>query len=320
MSKLFYKEKENSPLNFYDSLKSFQDLQLLIKTGETESQYLECKSPSAPYLSKEIKNKLSQNLSAFANSGGGVIIWGIRTDKWKDLDRLTQIEPIPSVEDFKKALDVNVPILTMPAVQFKNKIIKEKSKDTKGIIITYVFQTAGDPVQANDGNFYLRIKDTPQLMPYETIKRMFLGTYSPDLSMVFDRRLIKIIEQNKWKIPIILSNKSNYPAKNTIVTVSINNPNACERIDSKGFLDQSDINPGRKIYITQVLREPIYKGLRSFIGEIIVTMKRLKALKRLLDITVKIYSEGMRARYQRIKIYLFKKRFKIKEINSDYLY
>ncbi|MBA7605809.1 hypothetical protein ES703_12944 [subsurface metagenome] len=304
-------------LAFFHSLNSTKDIQGLIKEGETENQYLECKSPAVSYLNKGMKNKLSKYLSAFVNSGGGIIIWGVRTNEYRGLDRLTQIEHVPLVKSFKKDLDLNIPILTIPPVRFLNKLIKEKTQDKKGLVISYIFPTKGDPVRAEDGNFYLRIKDKTQQMPYEVIKRMFLGADTPELFMILDPQLIKVDTQGRWKIPITLSNNSSYAAKNTQVGVTINNPDACEKIDFTGFKDASDLNPGSRIYITWTLSAPIYKKLDSVIGEMMVT---LRARRRLFDITVTIYSEKMRARYQIFKIYLFRKKFKIKETKRDYLY
>jgi hypothetical protein len=316
----FYEGKAENILNFYNTLNTFEDIQKLIDSGEAESQYLECKSPSSPRLDKGLKSELARIISGFSNTSGGIIIWGVKTDRHGNLDILTQIEPIGSIKNFVKELELSIPLLTEPPIQTRTKIIKEKPKDNKGLAITYVPITKGDPIRVTNENFYLRMGDHIEPMPYEVIKRMFIGANTPDLFMVLDPRLIKVDEQGRWKIPITLSNYSNYTAKNTKVAVGLNNPDACERIDFSGFIDQSDINPGKKIYITQTLREPIYKKLDSVIGEMRITMKKLKIPKRLLDLTVKIYSEGMRARYQRIKIYLFKKRFRIKEVERDYLY
>jgi predicted HTH transcriptional regulator len=80
----------------YDSLAQYSDLDELIKGAEAEGLYLECKAPTAPQLTRDLRNTLGKALSGFSNTEGGIIIWGISTTKHAQsgLDVLSQIEPI----------------------------------------------------------------------------------------------------------------------------------------------------------------------------------------------------------------------------------
>ncbi len=317
-NEFYISEKESVP-DFYNSLNTFEDINRLIEGGEVESDYLECKQVEAPRLGSGIKKQLSQTASALANNKGGIILIGVETTKQGEVDRLTQIAPIGAVEKLAGEIKTIFPLICEPPVKFAIKTIKEKETDKKGMVAVYVYPTSSDPVMSVlEKKFYLRIGGEDRVMPYETIKRMFLGSESPELWMKLDSRLIQIKENNKWEIPISLENSSTAIAKNTTVTVRIINFSFCEKLEfTPLFRDQSDINPGSKIYITETLKEPIYKGLVSFIGKMFVTMKKGK---RKLELLIKIYSEDMIARYQIIKIYLYKKRFQIKELERDYLY
>jgi len=300
---VIYISGKESVLDFYNSLGTFEDINRLIEGGEVESDYLECKQIESCHLGSGIKKQLSQTASAFANNKGGVILIGVETDSQGGVDRLTQIAPIGAVEKLAREIKTIFPLICEPPIKFTIKIIKEKETDKKGIL---------------EKKFYLRIGGGDEIMPYETIKRMFLGSKSPDVWMRLDPRLIRMKEDNKWEIPINLENSSSAIAKNTIVAIRIINFSFCEKLEfTPLFRDQSDVNPGDKIYITDPLKNPIYKGLNSLIGEMLVTMKKGK---RKLELLIKIYSENMIARYQRIKIYLYKKKFRIKEIERGYLY
>jgi len=308
---------KDSILELFQSFKSLDEIQKFIEEGEVENEYLECKQSDSAHLGSGLKKQLARTMSAFANNKGGIILIGVQTDKAGEVDRLTQIVPIGSVKKLAKEIKTILPLVCEPPVRFVVKTIKEKESDKKGIVGIYIYPTSSDPVRATtEKKFYLRIGGNDQPMPYETIKRMFLGAESPDVWKRLDPRLVKI-KEGKWEIPIELKNFSTAIAKNTTVTIRINNPSSCEKIEFQGFKDQSDINPGSKIYMTRVLREPIYKGLNSLIGTMFVTMKKRKIK---LDILVTIYSENMRARYQKIKIYLYKRKFRIKELERDYLY
>lgn len=83
----------------YKSLDNYSDIEKLIEEGETESLLLECKAPQQPRLNRKVKNNLAIAISGFSNTAGGVIIWGMNTEKHShsNLDILTQIVPIGSV-------------------------------------------------------------------------------------------------------------------------------------------------------------------------------------------------------------------------------
>ena len=46
---------------FYDSIKKYSDLERLVNEGESESLFLECKSPLTPSLNVEFKEDISQS-------------------------------------------------------------------------------------------------------------------------------------------------------------------------------------------------------------------------------------------------------------------
>ena len=310
-------------LALFNSLNTIQTVQRLIDDGEAENQYIECKSPTAPQLSRDLKFQLSQAVSGFANSGGGVIIWGVSTTKHQHsgLDILTQIELIGSIKNFAQEIDSTIPRLIKPLTieLHQSRILREKPSDTKGIIITYISPTDGDPIQANDEKFYLRIRDEFKEMPYETIKRMFSGTVSPDLYPVFDNRLVKLEQDDSWRFPIILENRSSAAAKDTEVSIDIKNFSSCESVNSREFRDSSNINPGIKIFIAEV-NKPIHRGMNIIAGNLVVKMKKIKRVKRVLNLLITIYATNMRAKQREVTVELAKKGFSVKSSKDNYLY
>jgi predicted HTH transcriptional regulator len=59
----------------------------LIKSGEKESLTLEYKSSSSLKNQDKEKNERAKDVSAFANSAGGVILYGILEDKHASFSR-----------------------------------------------------------------------------------------------------------------------------------------------------------------------------------------------------------------------------------------
>jgi hypothetical protein len=79
-------------VSLYDELNSLEDLQRLIDTDERESETLEYKRSSKP-LQPVDRKELAKDISAFANSSGGLIVYGIATDP-EDKTKPTHLEPI----------------------------------------------------------------------------------------------------------------------------------------------------------------------------------------------------------------------------------
>lgn len=313
-----FPDTSDNLVQFFDSLKRFSDIRKLIHDGEAEGQYLECKSPRSPQeLDRNLQAEISQEISGFSNAGGGIIIFGVSTDPKQGLDVLTQIEPIGLVKQFSKKLELNVPLLTEPPVKATIKVLKNRQADTKGAVLMYIPNTSGDPIKAKDHKFYLRTGDKTPEMPYETVKRMFLGSTSPDLDIVFNRDLIKQHDDKKWEIPIILQNKVGVPAKSISVSVEFNNPLSFQEVSISRFSDVSSINPNKKIFMAD-LSGTAHKGLNLIIGKIFALMK---PRKRLMDITITVYAEYMRAKNFNFKINVFSKgKIQIKKVSEDFLY
>ncbi|MFA5954473.1 MAG: ATP-binding protein [Patescibacteria group bacterium] len=314
---------ENIAEKFFNSFTKMEDIEKLISEGETEGQYLECKSPQGPYFDKGLKSQLAKELSAFANAGGGVILFGVSTTKHKhsETDVLSQIEEVGAVKKFRKELDVITTTLIEPSIiSCRSKVIFRNPSDSRGVVVTFVPPTPGDPIRSNlDREFYIRIGDDSSKMPYETVKKMFAGTAGPELSALFNDRLVKLEGDGSWKIPIILSNESSAAAKDTEVSVTVINGSACETISGEIFKDQSNVNPGSKVFMTDI-DKPIFRGKNVVVGYIVVKMKKAKFYKRNLNLKIDIFASNMRAKTYTITIKLAKKGFSVMKTKSEYLY
>lgn len=307
-------------LKLYDSLSKSSDLQNLIDQGECEGLFLECKSPAEPILSKDLKNKLSVAISGFSNTEGGIIIWGISTTKHEhgNLDVLSQKENMGNCEYFKKQIEKSFPTLTTPSItNIKNKIIKEKSTETKGVVITYIPKNPGDPIQSNiDNHFYFRNGDEFIKLPYEMLRRLFAATDSPELHALSDSRLIIKKQDNTWEIPIMLENLSSAVAEHVNIFVSMENIDAFETINPQTLQDISVLNPGKKVF-TAKLNTVVHRGFNQLAGKLSIKMKKNK---RVLKISIQIFANKMRAIKEDLSLYLFKDGVSVKKTKQKYIY
>lgn len=310
---------DDAAKRIYDSLNNYKDLEGLILEGESEGLHLECKSPTEPRLTREQKQKLSIAVSGFTNTEGGVIIWGMSTTKkdHRGLDIITQIEPIGNCKGFLKIIETTIPTLTShPITNFKNKIITKNKKDTRGIIITYIPKTLSDPVLSNKENvFYFRNGDEFIPLPYELIKKLFAATSVPNLKPEFSSSIVKI-ENDIWRIPLIISNSSYALARDVMVSISIINNLDCDIVSISQFNDDSDLNPGEKIFSNRV-PVVIYKGSNFLVGKLTVKMKKQKRAKRSLKIKITIYADRMVAKSFLFSINLAKSKFSVKSLGIE---
>jgi len=307
----------------FANLNRYSRIRELIDDGEAEGVYLECKAPHVPRLSRDLKAKLAQAISGFANTAGGVIIWGVSTTKHAEsgLDILTQIEPIASCKRFAQQIDRAIPTLTTPPIQTgASRVLHRRKTDTRGVVVTYIPQTTGDPVRSTiDRRWYLRSGDQFIEMPYQVLQRMFAATSSPDLHFVFHHELVSLGEGEAWKLPIAIENRSSAVAEHVLVSVEITSPSACEKIQAEQFRDVSHLNPGKSIYMVNY-QGVIHRGLNEVVGRLKVSMRKGKRLRRVLRLIITIYAGRMRARRWNVRVQLAKKGFSVKAAEMEFLY
>lgn len=103
--------------DFYDSLNTETGLESLILEGTREDLHVEFKgkrSSSHSRLEESDARQFSRALSGFANSDGGILVWGVVTD---GEDRASDLQPISDVEGFLSRLKKSLLNTTQPAVE-----------------------------------------------------------------------------------------------------------------------------------------------------------------------------------------------------------
>ncbi len=313
---------DDPALRFFDTLRNWRALSDLIAAGEAEGTHLECKAPTAPQLNRDLKATLAQALSGFANSNGGIVLWGVSTTRHTQsgLDVITQLTPIANASHFAKQVDTAIPTLAYPTLTTTpSRVVRERPTDTRGIVVTHIPVTAGDPVQSlTDKRFYIRSGDDFVEMPYEMLGRMFASTQAPDLRPKFDARLIKR-DGLQWTIPLLVENLSSAATGATRISLEVLNHSACDSISIAEFNDVAGVNPGKRLF-TLDRSDPIFRGMNEVLGNLIVTMKRERRPRRLLQVAIGTYSTNMRARRHSFTVHLTQRGFAVRGVKMDYYY
>lgn len=136
----------------FNSFKSKKDLSDAIKNSQTEGLYLEFKEKkdrSISALDEKDKLRFSEVLSQFANSDGGVLIWGVETKK-KPADTAVKLKPISEVREFATFLENGLKDLVVPMVDgVEIKVIPFSKSSKSGFVKVLVPASDKTPHRAN---------------------------------------------------------------------------------------------------------------------------------------------------------------------------
>jgi predicted HTH transcriptional regulator len=134
---------------FFDSLEHIDHIQTLVDACERDTEWLEYKKASEPFTDT---NEISKDVSAFANSSGGVIIYGVSTDR-QDKTKPVLIEGVHAKnrETFDRVVNSRI----QPPIQGLQ--IKMIPQDSPQVTVVYVPPSDGAPHQnAGDHKYYRR--------------------------------------------------------------------------------------------------------------------------------------------------------------------
>lgn len=199
-------KNENIENILYDNINNIDDLSNLIMNNIRESEILEYKSANKKFTDKN-KNDIPKDVSAMANSSGGTIIYGIKTDS-KDKSNPIEIEgtDITNYETFDRVVNS----------QIKKEIKGIKKKMVGNCIIVYIPKSYETPHQSLvDKKYYRRSLTESIPMEHDIVELHFGRRLGPILSLK-----VNIVENEK--ISKLKFNENNFSESITL-RLSVNN-------------------------------------------------------------------------------------------------
>jgi len=152
-----------------------------------ENNILECKQKDSPENGNiEIgdKAKFAKCLSGFANTGGGVVVFGLDARKQDGIDEITAIVPISELKKFESGLreiESRVVERNIQGVEYK----RLEAEPEKGLLAVYVPQSLTPPHRSLvDRHFYIRAGGTFQPLDLPLIEDLFHRRRRPALSFL----------------------------------------------------------------------------------------------------------------------------------------
>jgi hypothetical protein len=217
------------------------DIISLIDTQTPESLTLEYKSCDALKKDESSKKEISKDVSSFANSAGGTIIYGVKEDNNKIFNFDNGYDPNDRQGITKEWLDQVINSNIHPRIN--GLIIKQISLETKnpGYVIYAVVipqATLRAPHQASDKKYYKRSNARSVAMEDYEIRDVMRRTIAPDLFLVIDlirnhddnvttkgKKLCIPCVSSKTSIEVMLDiaicNESSEPANYALITIGL---------------------------------------------------------------------------------------------------
>jgi hypothetical protein len=238
------------------------EIKLLVENKQEENLFLEFKTVNHPNYNDKNKNidkgNFSKCLSGFANSNGGIVIWGIKADEDSNgIDCANDLKPIKELTkllNIFNSLEGQAVTPTIKGVRYK-KI--DKGDDT-GFIVTYVPESDSSPHMANfaDKYYYKRNGDSFYRAEHFDIIDMLSRRKKPRLKLEYKNLKRILAHGTVWRFEFIISvtNEGKAIAKFPYLALNVTNPFYRETygIDGIGFtgLKQTRDNLNYKLSYT----------------------------------------------------------------------
>lgn len=272
-------------------LTNFTEIELnqMILNQVEENLHLDYKGAGSLAVTDSKKREIAKDVSAFANSDGGFVIYGIREfddDSRRHLPE--RLDPIDRTFISKEWLEQVINSNIQPKIE--SLAIHPISLSSGHNHVAYVVKIpkSNTAHQASDKKYYKRYNSESVAMEDYEIKDIINRQTNPVLQLLLSPNSTTFID-NVIAMPIIIMNSSIKMAKDVKLTFQINEPQNCEVVKLNNLNDLSNLNSGKKLF-GSMYDAKIYKGLNIQVGTI-----SIRLLNNILSLsfTTNIYADNM---------------------------
>lgn len=221
------------------------EIESFVDNKREENLYIEFKTVNHPVYNEDNKTYDKKNfstcLSGFANSNGGIVIWGIKANKDSNgVDCANELKPIKQLTkllNMFNSLEGQAVTPTIRGVKHK----KIDYGDDIGFIVTYVPESDSSPHMANyaDNHYYKRNGDSFRRAEHFDIMDMLSRRKQPRLKLEYKNIKKGPIRGTNWRFEFVISltNEGKVTAKFPYLAFNISDPFYRETygVDGMGF-------------------------------------------------------------------------------------
>jgi schlafen family protein len=183
---------------------TLEDIEAFVSEGQEEHLYLDFKVANDPSLSRDDRRNLAKALSGFANSDGGIIVWGIdcrKDDQGRDV--ASELKPIPRIATFLTHLNSLTPQLVSPSVKgVQHRVLYDA--DGRGFAVSFIPSSDSAPHMAKGGEdrYYKRSGSSFLRMEHFEVADMFGSRQRPLLDIYY--RIGQIVRLQDFRFRVII--------------------------------------------------------------------------------------------------------------------
>lgn len=185
--------------DLFDRLRSdgWSVIERWVEEQEAETNHLEFKKKHDPTIASidiEDCDEIAKSLSAFANTGGGVLVIGIDagagTKKGAGFDRVRSVATVADVEGCGGSLERRIKSFTEPPIDGLSVIAIRKPSTTSGVLVIDVPMSDGGPHRATNASarvndrYYMRTAAGAQTIPHSLLADRFGRAANPKLRLL----------------------------------------------------------------------------------------------------------------------------------------
>jgi len=233
-------------MNLEDTFESLDSsaIQQWILDKKEEHLQLDFKRVSDPNVAnRDDRKNFSKSLSGFANSSGGLIVWGIDARKNdRGIDCATALALIDPVQAFLSRLNELTGQSTSPLVDnVRHRAIH--FENDRGCVVTFVPESQSGPHMAKLGEdrYYKRSGDRFYIMEHFDLEDMFGRRAKPNLTVRITRTFLE--DSTNEILRFSIANTGKYLAKYVHFVAFIDNATILRTTGS--MRDITELNDGR---------------------------------------------------------------------------
>ncbi|MCE9552879.1 MAG: ATP-binding protein [Planctomycetes bacterium] len=230
-------------------------LSRMVATNQAETEYLEFKGGGIAKAIDQAKGPFSEVLSAFANTSGGVLVFGIdaRRDPKTIIDGASAQILVANALEFREQLWARRLQATSDHI-VGLRVEAIRSQGDEGFVVCYVPEGQNKPYRAEfaESKYFLRIGDSNAIMPHAILRTMFY----PQAVVAFDCRLwYRNPSGGEHHYGITLTNTGTASAEDLYIKLTVTSPDV--RFDTEPPLVLGDnsltaersIHPGEQLVL-----------------------------------------------------------------------
>ncbi|MBX7132600.1 MAG: ATP-binding protein [Fimbriimonadaceae bacterium] len=180
-----------------------------IERHEAESEILDFKTEPRQ---EDLQKLLGKVATAFANTSGGVIVWGVNSK-----NGASDLKQVVDLAAFELAVaDLTNQAATYPLSGVTHHRIYDPGSTKSGYLITYVPESDNKPHQSTDGYYYMRSGSNSVRMGHQIIRGLMLATGQPRFVLKIGRPTAQFAvgdDLHYWAFKVLALNTGQFAAR-----------------------------------------------------------------------------------------------------------